>query len=148
MINSSACPLVRIPQHTGSARTGEHYLTGCLHFIQFSGLRHRGITRTRVDHRRCTWSISGLDAYKSAQCLRTGRLTTAGCIHRPSYIDAVRDITATSDRSHLEVDGDMYDAPIQGSILADDLDGLIPCRISDAASTLYMNYTQPEVHVK
>ncbi|EAT80426.1 hypothetical protein SNOG_12014 [Parastagonospora nodorum SN15] len=42
----------------------------------------------------------------------------------------------------------MYDAPIQGSILADDLNGLIPCRISDAASTLYMNYTQPEVHVK
>ena len=40
-------------------------------------------------------------------------------------MEAIGDITATSDVSRLEVEGELYDSRIQGGILADGLNGMI-----------------------
>lgn len=39
-------------------------------------------------------------------------------------MEAIGDITATCDVSHLEVDGELFDSRIQGGILADGLNGI------------------------
>ncbi|KAG7192248.1 uncharacterized protein KQ657_001966 [Scheffersomyces spartinae] len=42
-------------------------------------------------------------------------------------MEAIGDITATSDVSRLEVEGELYDSRIQGGVLADGLSGVLSC---------------------
>ncbi|OCK77851.1 purine permease [Lepidopterella palustris CBS 459.81] len=77
---------------------------------------------------------SGIDSSPAASFIwvHTFKLSVYGPIVLPLlavYIvlamEAIGDITATCDVSHLEVDGKLFDSRIQGGVLADGLNGII-----------------------
>jgi uracil-xanthine permease len=77
---------------------------------------------------------SGIDASPAASFIwvHTFKLSVYGPIVLPLLavymvlaMEAIGDITATSDVSRLEVDGPLFDSRIQGGVLADGLNGII-----------------------